>query len=65
MSEIIDKDNSADEWECPFCKYGGAYIIEETVLKNDWKEILCGCLECNEMYIREYKYVKTIKLIRK
>ena len=59
-----DKDNSVDKWECPFCEYKGAIIIEEAVLKNDWKEILCGCTMCDEMYIRKYKYVETIKLVR-
>lgn len=61
---IIDRDNTTDKWECPHCGHPNAYIIEEAVLKNDWKEIMCGCLECNEMYIREYKFVKIIKLIR-
>ena len=62
---MVDKDNSTEKWECPFCGNEGAIIIEEAVLKNDWKEILCGCTECDEMYIRRYKYEETIKLIRK
>lgn len=49
-----EKDNSTDNWACPFCGHGGAIIIEDGVLKNDWREILCGCLKCDEMYIREY-----------
>jgi len=61
---MIDKDDSTDKWECPFCGSIGAVIIEESVLKDDWKEILCGCTKCDEMYIRKYKYVKTVKLVR-
>jgi len=61
---MIDKDNTTDKWQCPFCKNKSSVIIEEAVLKDDWKEILCGCMECNEMYIRKYKYVETIKLVR-
>ena len=61
---MVDKDNSEDKWECPFCKNTGAVIIEEAVLKNDWKEIMCACDKCNELYIRKYKYVETIKLMR-
>ena len=62
---MTDKDNSTDAWVCPHCNSKrGANIIEESVLKDDWKEILCGCLDCDELYIRRYKYEETIKLIR-
>jgi hypothetical protein len=61
---MTDKDNTTDKWECPFCKNRSAIIIEDAVLKNDWKEILCGCTKCDEMYIRKYKYIETIKLVR-
>jgi len=61
----VDKDNSTDIWVCPHCrKVGEIMIIEDSVVKDDWKEILCGCLSCDELFIRRYKYVETIKLIR-
>jgi len=62
---MTDKDNTTDNWKCPFCGHEGAFIIKDAVLKNDWKELLCGCMQCNEMYIRKYKYIETIKLVRK
>lgn len=61
---IREKDNATDIWKCPFCGHDGAVIIEDAILKDDFKEILCGCLSCDEMYIRKYKYVETIKLVR-
>ena len=61
---MTDKDNTTDKWECPFCGNESAVIIEDAVLKNDWKEILCGCGKCDEMYIRRYQFVETIKLVR-
>ena len=63
--ETRDKDNSADIWICPHCgSQRGATIIEDSVLKDDWREILCGCLDCDELFIRKYKFIETIKLIR-
>jgi len=60
-----DIDNLTESWICPHCnKDSGAYIIEDSVLKDDFKEILCGCLDCNELFIRQYKYEQTIKLTR-
>ena len=59
-----DKDNSTDKWKCPHCGNESAVIVEDAVLKDDWREILCGCMQCDEMYIRRYKYEETIKLVR-
>ena len=62
--DIRDKDDSADKWICPHCGDSNAFIIEDAVLKDNYREILCGCMYCDEMYIRQYKYEKTIKLVR-
>ena len=64
MKGTNDRDDSAPRWECPFCSHTGATIIDQAVMQDDWKEILCECFKCKEMYIRKYKFVKTIKLIR-
>ena len=61
---IVDKDNSTDKWECPFCGCHSAYIIENTVLLNVWEELLCNCTRCDGLYIRRYQFVETIKLVR-
>lgn len=62
--EIQEKDGTSDQWICPFCGHESSIIINDAVLKNDCREILCGCLKCDEMYIRQYKLEKIIKLIR-
>lgn len=59
-----DKDDSTDNWECPHCGNPCAMIVEDAVLEDDWREILCSCTQCYGMYIRRYKYVETIKLVR-
>ena len=59
-----DVDNSEDSWLCPFCGYGGAVIIDDAVLKDDFKEIMCACDSCEELFIRKYKFVESIKLVR-
>ena len=61
---MIDKDDTTDAWKCPYCGEERVYIIEDAVLKDDYKEILCGCLACNELFIRQYKFVKIILLNR-
>jgi mannose/fructose/N-acetylgalactosamine-specific phosphotransferase system component IIB len=60
----MDNDNSCDSFVCPFCGDSGASIIQDAVLKDDFKEILCSCTKCQEMYIRKYQFQETIKLIR-
>ena len=65
MKPILDKDNSTKRWHCPHCgKLESSVIINEAVLKTDFEEILCGCEYCGGVYIRQYRYVKTIKLNR-
>jgi len=60
-----DKNNSTDIWICPHCgSQKGATIIEDSVLKDDFREILCGCLDCDELFIRVYQFVEVIKLNR-
>lgn len=62
---LTEKDNSTDRWICPHCKKEGVFhIIEDAVLKDDFKEILCGCMQCNELFIRKYKLVEIVKLER-
>lgn len=60
----FDNDNTQDMWECPHCKHNHALIIQDSVLKNDYREILCGCYNCEELFIRQYKFEKIIKLTR-
>lgn len=62
---ITLKENSDNEWVCPHCGHKGTiHIIDDAVLKDDFREILCGCLICNELFIRKYKFVENIKLNR-
>lgn len=58
------RDLDSDNWICPYCGAMRCIIIENAVLKNDWEEILCGCLDCNELYIRKYQFIETVKLMR-
>ena len=59
------KEGAYEEWKCPHCgAVSQSTIIEEAVLKDDWKELLCGCFDCEELYIRRYKFVETVKLVR-
>lgn len=54
-----------DEWVCPHCKARGSFsIIHDAIVKDDFREILCGCMECDGLLIRRYKYVDTIRLDR-
>lgn len=66
MNNIHDKDESTfEKWICPHCsENGGATIIDDAVLKNHFREILCACMKCSEMYIRKYIHVETIRLVR-
>lgn len=64
MTSIVQ---SLDEtsWDCPYCGNSNMSIVRDGVLKDDFKEILVGCMKCNEMFIRVYKFVETIPLIRR
>lgn len=63
---ITEKEESTDKWVCPHCKKKGSFhIIDDAVLENDWREILCSCFQCKKLFIRKYKFVEIIKLERK
>ncbi len=63
---ITEKENATDKWICPHCEKEGVFhIIEDAILKDDWREILCGCGNCDELFIRKYKFVEVVKLERK
>ena len=59
-------DKTTDKWICPHCKNEmSCNIVQDQVVRDDFREILCECMRCENMFIRQYKYVKSIKLVRK
>lgn len=63
MLNIEKKYN--EKWICPHCGNEGEFaIIEDKVTKVVLREFLLECENCGKLHIRQYEYVKSVKLDR-